>query len=412
MTIAIIILSILLLACFIAIFYVIKKWMEARDQATMLSAELNTAKQVWEDRQAMLDQTEDSLKSTFSELSHQALKQSQEDFLVLASTKLGAQHKSANQELDARKQAISSMLEPVAQSLQLMGNRLNEMEKNRSASFGALNEQIRHINQTHINLQKETTKLSQALHHQSARGRWGELQLQRVVELSGMTEHCDFTTQDHHQDDDSIIRPDMVIKLPQNRSIVVDAKAPMTAYLSSLETSDPEQQLTCLVKHAKQVKEHIQKLSLKAYFKQFKQSPEFVVMFLPGESIFQAALQGDPSLIELGANQKVIIATPSTLIALLKTVAYGWQQESIAENAHKISQAGAAVYDSCAILTEHFNKLGKSLNQAVTLFNKAGSSLRGNLTSRAQTLQKLGVTGKKTLPDDPAQIDLLAHTDE
>lgn len=385
---------------------------KSREQAIRLKTELETTKQHAIDGQHLIDQARITLKDAFANVSSQVLKSSNEQFLTLAQTHFESRQKTANYELDSRKQAIETLLKPVSESLHQMQSRIGEIEKDRTKSYAELNEQIKIITQVNDSLRQETSKLSQALHSRSARGRWGELQLKRIVEMSGMLARCDFSEQTQQNDGEASLRPDMVVHLPGNRSIIVDAKAPMDAYLEAIEQDDPHQRKLLLARHAQQVKAHLVHLGNKAYHSQLKQSPEFVVMFLPGESFFQAALEADPGLIEYGVTQKVIPATPTTLIALLKAVAYGWQQEQLAENAEKISKAGADLYDSCVTLTEHFNGVGQHLNKAVAQFNKSLGSYEKRLLPKAQKLKELGVAGKKEMPDNLNSIEMLAKVPE
>ena len=356
----------LLIAC-VALLVLLLRY---RDRSVRLEAESRSWQERAEDRTQMLRRAEEVLKDSFAGISAEVLRNSEKQFLNLAETRLQSQRQQANHDLDSRKQAIESMLKPVSESLKLVQSRLGEMEKERVGAYTDLKTQIRYILSGNEALKNETARLSQALHHNSVRGQWGELQLRRVVELAGMVEYCDFTTQETRSREEERIRPDMVIHLPGGRSIIIDAN----------------------------VRRHLQQLSAKNYFAQFSPCPEFVIMFLPGESFFQAALEADPTLIEFGAENRVILSTPSTLIALLKAVAYGWKQEQLADNAKKISEAGADLFNTCSILSGHFSSLGKSLNQAVAQYNKTVSSFEHRFIPRAQKLKNLGVTSTKELP--------------
>ena len=421
-------LTLLLLAACVALLILLLRY---RDRSVRLEAESRSWQERAEDRTQMLHRAEEVLKDSFAGISAEVLRNSEKQFLNLAETRLQSQRQQANHDLESRKQAIESMLKPVSESLKLVQSRLGEMEKERVGAYTDLKTQIRYIlsgnealkNETASaddfieslaslikRLKNETARLSQALHHNSSRGQWGELQLRRVVELAGMVEYCDFTTQETRSREEDRVRPDMVIHLPGGRSIIIDAKAPMSSYLNAGQTDRLEERSQWMSRHAADVKRHLQQLSAKNYFAQFSPCPEFVIMFLPGEAFFQAALEADPSLIEFGAENKVILSTPSTLIALLKAVAYGWKQEQLADNAKKISEAGADLFNTCSILTGHFSSLGKSLNQAVTQYNKTVSSFEHRFIPRAQKLKNLGVTSTKDLPGSLEDITVQAKS--
>lgn len=395
------ILTFLLIGICIALLTLLLRY---RDKAIRLETEVRLWEERAEDRAQILRRANDVLKESFAGISAEILRNSEKQFLNLAETRLQSQHLQANHDLESRKQAIEAMLKPVSESLKLIQSHLGDIEKERVSSYADLKTQINHIITGNESLRNETYKLSQALHHNSARGQWGELQLRRVVELAGMVEYCDFSTQETRSKNEEKIRPDMVIHLPGGRSIIIDAKAPMSSYLNSIQARTPEEHNQWMTKHTADVKRHLQQLSAKNYFAQFSPCPEFVIMFLPGESFFQAALEADPSLIETGANNKVILATPSTLIALLKTIAYGWKQDQLADNAKKISEAGNELFQTCAVLTEHFTSLGKSLSQAVTQYNKTISSFERRFLPRAQKLKNLGITATKELPESMGDI--------
>ncbi|MEG2237249.1 MAG: DNA recombination protein RmuC [Akkermansia sp.] len=407
----IIFLSITSVVLLVTAIVLLMAWLRTRESGIRLESDLSSARLRDEQSRSLLDQAKSAMRESFAEVSSEVIKNSSEQFLTLAQTRLTTAQEKATHELDTRKQAIESLIKPVNESLKQMQTTLGTMEKDRQFTYGSLQQQIKFITESNISLRKETSRLSQALHSNSARGRWGELQLKRVVEMAGMTEHCDFTLQESRSDTQQAIRPDMVVNLPGNRCVIVDAKAPMNAYLEGMEQSDPEQRKLYLAKHAAQVRTHLQQLGAKSYFAQFDNTPEFVVMFLPGESFFQAALESDPSLIEFGVEHKVILATPTTLIALLRAVAYGWRHEQLADNAKAISLAGADLYDSCVILSDHFNSVGQSLNQAVTRFNKTVGSYERRMLPKAKRLKELGISGKKEMPESPPLIDTLAHTE-
>lgn len=285
----------LLIAC-VALLVLLLRY---RDRSVRLEAESRSWQERAEDRTQMLRRAEEVLKDSFAGISAEVLRNSEKQFLNLAETRLQSQRQQANHDLDSRKQAIESMLKPVSESLKLVQSRLGEMEKERVGAYTDLKTQIRYILSGNEALKNETARLSQALHHNSVRGQWGELQLRRVVELAGMVEYCDFTTQETRSREEERIRPDMVIHLPGGRSIIIDAKAPMASYLNAGQTENPEERSQWMARHAADVRRHLQQLSAKNYFAQFSPCPEFVIMFLPGESFFQAALEADPTLIEL-----------------------------------------------------------------------------------------------------------------
>lgn len=396
----------LLGACIVLLVFLLRY----RDRSVRLEAEALSWRERAEDRSQMLHKAEEVLRTSFAGISAEVLQNSEKQFLNLAETRLQNQRQQASHDLETRKQAIESMLKPVSESLKLVQSRLGEIEKERTGAYADLKTQIRYILSGNEALKNETARLSQALHHNSARGQWGELQLRRVVELAGMVEYCDFSTQETRSREEDRVRPDMVIHLPGGRSIIIDAKAPMASYLNAGQTDRQEERCQWMNRHAADVKRHLQQLSAKNYFAQFSPCPEFVIMFLPGEAFFQAALEADPSLIEYGAENKVILSTPSTLIALLKTIAYGWKQEQLADNAKKISEAGADLFNTCSILTGHFSSLGKSLNQAVAQYNKTVSSFEHRFIPRAQKLKNLGVTSTKDLPANLEDITLQAKS--
>jgi len=301
---------------------------------------------------------------------------------------------------------VEQMVKPVASTLEKVEQRIGELEKAREGAYASLKEQVKHMADTQQGLQKETSQLVKALRQPTGRGQWGEMQLRRVVEMAGMQEHCDFQTQVNTTDSDGkSLRPDLVVSLPGGQKIVVDSKAPMAAYLDAIETDDDKEREIFLARHASQVRTHIQQLSSKKYQEQFEQTPEFVVLFLPNEGIFSSALGQDSTLIEQGVDQGVILATPTTLIALLRAVAYGWRQESLAKNAQEISMLGRELYNRLNTFTGHIDKIGSSLKASVNHYNKAVGSLERNVLPGARKFQELGSAPANTEVKEPSLIN-------
>ena len=376
-----------------------------RQQLTALEVRHVSDQKNAEEKLALLEQARDQLKESFQALSSEALSKNNESFLNLAKTTLEKYQEGAKGDLDKRQEAINKTVEPVGIALKTFNERVEKIEERRTQTDASLKQQLQQLAESQVQLNKTTGSLVQALRAPQVRGQWGEMQLRRTVEMAGMINYCDFEEQASVETSDGQRqRPDMIIRLPNERVVVVDSKVPLAAYLDALQSEDPDHQKERMVAHARHIRDHIKALSAKSYWTQFDNTPEFVVLFIPNETIFSAALEQDPQLIEQGVLNKVILATPTTLIALLKAIAYGWQQEAIAREAKEIAALGKELYERVSVVTGHFTKLGKSLDQSVGCYNKAVSSLESRLLVTAKKFDALDSASPDPLPE-PSLIE-------
>jgi DNA recombination protein RmuC len=377
----------------------------AREARAALEATLASERKSTEEKLALLDAASEEMKAQFAALAWDALRSNNASFLQLAKSELESQQKQALGELEKREKAVETLVKPISESLQQVDDHVRELEKARAEAYGGLKSQVDSLLETQKALQTETGNLVKALREPQARGRWGELQLRRCLELAGMLGYCDFEEQVTVTGEDGRRRPDVVVKLPGGKNIVVDAKVPLVAYLAALEAPDDTTRNARLLDHARQVRQHVDNLSAKSYWSQFQPTPDFVVLFLPGEVFFRAAMDADPELIEYAVARKVMVTSPITLISLLRAVAYGWNQQNLAESARKISEAGKVLYERLCVMTTHIDSLGKKLDGTVKSYNEMLSSMEKRVFPAGRRIADLDRSLPAANLPDPEQIE-------
>ena len=353
------------------------------------------------DREELFALATERLSRTFDQLAQAQFQSHSETFLKLAKENLGAQQEKAKGELAAREQAIENLLRPIRETMQRTEAQLQELDKARRESHGSISSQLEAMGQAQRALSNETRNLVNALRRPEVRGQWGEITLQRLVELAGMQQHCDFVSQSHTQTESGAIRPDMIINLPEGRQLVVDVKTPLDAYLEATEAGDEAARRAALLRHSAVLTKRINELSAKAYWAQFEKSPEFVILFIPGDQFLTAAISEKPDLLDLALRQNIILATPTSFVALLKAIAYGWQQVALTDNAAQIRTLALELYERLSTFTEHVAGMGKELDAAVRAYNQAVGSLERRVLPGAKRFTELGVKPKKQIPDTP-----------
>jgi DNA recombination protein RmuC len=386
----------------------LQKLTEAQTKLAEFDVLLVQERKQFQEKLKILEEARQELSNAFQALSAQALERNNRSFLDLAKATLEKFHEESKGDLKLREKAISELVNPIKESLHNVDLKIGEMEKIRLSTYEVLRHQVGDLIQSQKELRSETANLVKALRAPHVRGRWGEMQLRRVVEMSGMSIHCDFVEQMTSEGEETKLRPDMIVRLPGSKQLIIDAKVPLAAYLDALEAKEEPHRQNFLKDHARQVRTHIISLSTRAYWDQFSkkgETPEFVVMFLPGETIFSAALEQDPSLIEMGVEKKVILATPATLIALLHAVAYGWRQERLTENAYEISRLGKELYKRLSDMGGHLTKLGQALSNSVRAYNGTVSSLESRVLPSARRFKELDAGGAQDPIEAISQLD-------
>ena len=379
-------------------------WLVARHRRKTLLEQLEAAElrlknqeALQEEREAAFELAHAKLTQAFADISNRSLRANSDTFLQLARQNLETHQEKARSELSEREKAVEALVKPIRDALEASNKQISELEKARSEAYGSIRNHLEAMQLSQQSLTQETQNLVKALRRPEVRGQWGEITLRRLVELAGMVEHCDFIEQVHVVGDDKIIRPDMIVNMPDQRQLVVDVKTPLDAYLAAAEAPDDAQRKLALEKHAKNVRAHIRLLASKGYWTQFDESPEFVILFIPGDQFLSAALAEEPDLIEYALSQQIILATPTSLVALLKAVAYGWRQLALADNAKEIWVLAEDLYGRLGTFVTHMNKVGRQLASSVENYNRAVGSLERSVLPGARKFTELGVHAKKDI---------------
>lgn len=380
-----------------------------REELIAINTRLEVERQSMVQQIAAADASQDQLANTFSALSRDALKNNNDAFLKLAGENLKQHQHKAEHALEQKEQAVANLVKPIKDALDKTNKQLHDVELERKHAYGALDKHLETMMLSQRDLQQETRRLVQALRRPEVRGQWGEITLKRLVELAGMSEHCDFELQVTADDGGKLSRPDMIVRLPDARNIVVDAKTPLDSYLSAIEAVSDEERQQHLTRHARKVKDRIRELASKSYWAQFENTPDFVVLFIPGDQFLDAALEIDYNLLEYAIQQKVLLATSTSLIALLRAVSYGWRQQALAKNADKIREVGDELYKRMATYSDYLAKLGRSLKSSVDSYNKAVGSFDTQLLPGARKFTEMGVIKKKEMAD-LEEIELFVKT--
>ncbi len=369
-----------------------------------------------QERQAAFETANAQLSAAFAELANKSLRSNSETFLQLAEQNLGKHQEKAKSELTEREKAVEAMVKPIRDALEASQKQIAELEKSRSEAYGSIKAQLEEMQANQKSLRQETQNLVNALRRPEVRGRWGEITLRRLVELAGMVEHCDFQEQVHSGTEGQILRPDMVVRMPDQRELVVDVKTPLDAYLEAAEAPNDDLRKAALVRHARNVHTHIRMLASKAYWEQFDESPEFVILFIPGDQFLSAALNEKPDLIEFALSKQIILATPTSLVALLKAVAYGWRQLALADNAREIRILAEDLYSRLGAFVGHMNMMGRQLARSVENYNKAVGSLERSVLPGARKFVELGIHENKELEKldtlDPVPRTMIESSDD
>lgn len=370
-----------------------------------LTLTLDHQKELFEERISAIQMAKEQLSEKFESLSLSALSKNNQQFLDLAKKTFEQFHQTSKNDLDKKHQSFEHLVSPLKESLKKLDDEVKQLEKERRGEREALKEQIKMLSESEQQLQKETANLVKALRLPDVRGKWGEMQLKRVVEMAGMINFCDFVEQQSYKEDNKDMRPDMIIKLPAGREVIIDAKAPFTAFLDANQEKDEDAKWELLQKHAKHLKHHIQALGKKSYWKYVERTPEFVILFLPAETFFHAALQADPSLIELSAQHNIVLATPSSLIGLLKAIAFGWKEQRLSQSYQEVAKIGQELYKRLYDMNKHLSSLGKSINNVVDHYNKSIGSFETRVLSSARKFQELGAASKEIAIDENNQVE-------